>query len=314
MPSSSASESDPLPPKDRKQRHKEEKKEKGKEKVKDKKVKKEKKAKDKKVKKAKSESSSDGGGQRGRSADRDRAPRGTEAGPNFAPSGLLAQAGSNNDAPSKMQLGPSRPSREARSRSRDDPPPAHGGGANPLDRFDGPEGGGKGKDGKGKGKGKGKDGEEPVEKEEPNFEASGLLAMEDNSKNGIPLKFTMPPDSRRPTRKWRLYVFSKQNEEGKVMHIHRMAGYLFGKDRRVVDVPTDHPTCSKQHAVLHYRVHSGTGQVCPYIMDLESINGTHVNGKRIEAARYYELKEQDKLKFGLSSREYVLLNTGSVDE
>merc|ERR1719335_2137237 len=115
-------------------------------------------------------------------------------------------------------------------------------------------------DGKGDGKGKGKDGAPPQEKEEPNFEASGLLAMEDNAKNGIPLKFTMPSDSRMPGQKWRLYVFSKQNEDGKVMHIHRLAGYLFGKDRRVVDIPTDHPTCSKQHAVLHYRMHSGTGE------------------------------------------------------
>jgi smad nuclear-interacting protein 1 len=28
---------------------------------------------------------------------------------------------------------------------------------------------------------------------------------------------------------------------------------LFGKDRKVVDIPTDHPTCSRQHAVLVFR-------------------------------------------------------------
>ena len=29
----------------------------------------------------------------------------------------------------------------------------------------------------------------------------------------------------------------------------------------------------------------------PYIIDLESTNGTYVNNNRIDAARYYELKE-----------------------
>lgn len=47
--------------------------------------------------------------------------------------------------------------------------------------------------------------------------------------------------------------------------------------------------------------------VRPYIMDLGSTNGTHVNGERIEASRYYELLEQDMIRFGNSTREYVLL-------
>ena len=110
-------------------------------------------------------------------------------------------------------------------------------------------------------------------KEEPNFEPSGLLALEDNAKNGIPLKYTVPNEARRPATKWRLYVFPKTaNEAAKVIPIHKHVGYLFGKDRRIVDVPTDHPTCSKQHAVLHYRAGMG-GVVKPYIMDLESVNG-----------------------------------------
>lgn len=193
------------------------------------------------------------------------------------------------------------------SRSRDAPFDGKGDG----------KGFGKGKDGKGKGgKGKGKDEANDQPKEEPNFEPSGLLALEDNAKNGIPLKFTVPAEARRPATKWRLYVFSKENEkrnEGpKIIQIHKNVGYLFGKDRRIVDVPTDHPTCSKQHAVLHYRVTTG-GVVKPYIMDLESVNGTWVNGEKIQAARYVELREKDVLKFGMSSREFVLLHGGSAN-
>merc|ERR1719220_2855222 len=101
------------------------------------------------------------------------------------------------------------------------------------------------------------------------------------------MKFTIPAEARYPGVKWRLYIFTKQAEKPKIVHIHRMLGILFGKDRRVVDVPTDHPTCSKQHAVLHHR-QTANMEVKPYILDLESVNGTFLNGKRIEAARYYE--------------------------
>jgi hypothetical protein len=37
------------------------------------------------------------------------------------------------------------------------------------------------------------------------------------------------------------------------LYVHRMSCYLFGRERKVADVPTDHPSCSKQHAVLQYR-------------------------------------------------------------
>lgn len=42
-------------------------------------------------------------------------------------------------------------------------------------------------------------------------------------------------------------------------------------------------------------------------MDLESTNKTILNGKEIEPARYYELREEDVLRFGQSEREYVLM-------
>lgn len=42
-------------------------------------------------------------------------------------------------------------------------------------------------------------------------------------------------------------------------------------------------------------------------MDLESANGTFLNEKRLEACRYYELLEKDLVKFGASTREYILM-------
>jgi smad nuclear-interacting protein 1 len=42
-------------------------------------------------------------------------------------------------------------------------------------------------------------------------------------------------------------------------------------------------------------------------MDLESTNKTFLNGSEVEPARYYELRDKDILRFGESTREYVLM-------
>jgi smad nuclear-interacting protein 1 len=34
------------------------------------------------------------------------------------------------------------------------------------------------------------------------------------------------------------------------MHIQRQSAYLVGRDKTIVDIPVDHPSCSKQHAVI----------------------------------------------------------------
>ncbi|TXG67748.1 hypothetical protein EZV62_009023 [Acer yangbiense] len=53
-------------------------------------------------------------------------------------------------------------------------------------------------------------------------------------------------------------------------------------------------------------------QVRPYLMDLGSTNKTYLNEDPVEPQRYYELLEKDTIKFGNSSREYVLLHENST--
>lgn len=152
------------------------------------------------------------------------------------------------------------------------------------------------------------------EKEKPNFELSGALVEDTNTFRGEVIKYNEPPEARIPKRRWRLYPF-KNDEPLPVMYIHRQSAYLLGRLRKIADIPIDHPSCSKQHAVFQYRLVEftrvdGTAgrRVKPYIIDLGSGNGTYLNNQRIEPQRYYELKEKDVLKFGFSSREYVLLH------
>ncbi|XP_076957928.1 uncharacterized protein LOC143633524 [Bidens hawaiensis] len=157
------------------------------------------------------------------------------------------------------------------------------------------------------------------EKQKPSFELSGKLAAETNTVKGVTILFTEPTDARKPEIRWRLYVFKGGEALNEPLYVHRQTCYLFGRERRVADIPTDHPSCSKQHAVLQYRQvekEQPDGmlkkEVKPYIMDLGSTNGTFINDNRIEAERYYELMEKDTLKFGNSSREYVLLHENST--
>ena len=48
-------------------------------------------------------------------------------------------------------------------------------------------------------------------------------------------------------------------------------------------------------------------EVKPYIMDLDSTNGTFLNGGRLDSARYYELKDKDLLRFAHSTRDYIVV-------
>jgi smad nuclear-interacting protein 1 len=199
-------------------------------------------------------------------------------------------------------------------------------------------------------------GDENPNKVRANFALSGALASDvttGNARMGITLRFTEPPEARVPNTRWRLYVFRKRrvekndddpassaksngecDDDGLIdtYHISRQSSYLFGRERKVADVPVDHPSLSKQHAVLQYRAlpprggeeqrrgeGSGVGGgtmpklLCrPYLMDLESTNGTFVNGVRLDPARYYELRRGDVITFGASTREYVLLTEQSA--
>lgn len=158
------------------------------------------------------------------------------------------------------------------------------------------------------------------EPEKADFGLSGALAQDKAAGTvykGVTLKWSEPPEARMPSRRWRAYVFKNGAEVEAPLHLHKSSAYLFGRERKVADVPVDHPSCSSQHAVLQYRQVTLPAEpgslappqrvVKPYIMDLESTNGTFLNGRRIDGSRYYEVKSGDVLRFGLSTREYVLV-------
>ncbi|EPZ33337.1 SMAD/FHA domain-containing protein [Rozella allomycis CSF55] len=156
-------------------------------------------------------------------------------------------------------------------------------------------------------------------KEKPNFNTSGKLNADMNTFNGVVLKYSEPPEGRKPGTKWRMYVF-KGKEQIDMFELKQSA-YLLGRERLVADIPIDHPSCSKQHAAIQFRqVASKNGKVVivkyailainyrPYVIDLESSNGTFLNDAKIDPSKYYEIKSKDMIKFGFSTREYVFIN------
>ena len=159
--------------------------------------------------------------------------------------------------------------------------------------------------------------EAPPEKQKPNYTPSGKLAAETNTvaNTSIILKYNEPHGAGVPpaSSPWRLYIF-KGESLLETLPIHTRSCWLFGRERLAVDCPTEHPSCSKQHAVIQFRsletkneYGDKEGGIRPYILDLESANGTKVNGELVPGSRYVELKDKDVITFGESTREYVLI-------
>jgi len=169
----------------------------------------------------------------------------------------------------------------------------------------------------------------PKEKQKPNYGLSGLLAAATNTKHGVVMKYNEPSEARK-CKGWRIYVF-KDGKEIDVLNLDGQSSYLVGRDRIVADIPVDHTSCSSQHAVIQFRQVSVKNEfgdvdkrikystfqdvlvnIRPYIIDLDSTNGTELNGEKIESRRYFEIRSDDMLKFGESTREYVFIKDPSA--
>jgi smad nuclear-interacting protein 1 len=159
--------------------------------------------------------------------------------------------------------------------------------------------------------------EELPEKQKPNWKPTGLLAKEANTVKGTStvLKYHEPAEARKPPAKeqWRMYVFKKKDLLDTVQ-LYQRSCWLAGRDQNVTDLTLEHPSISKQHAVIQFRHQTTTNEygdksnkVKPYLIDLESANGTKLNGKLIATSRYVQLVDGDVISFGDSEREYVMM-------
>lgn len=143
-----------------------------------------------------------------------------------------------------------------------------------------------------------------------NFNPSGLLAMQTNTVNNVVLKYTIPLDKANSDSDWRLYQFEHNSKEPSMIHpLVNIDHVMIGKDIRICDVILKTQSASRQHAVIQFRkkISNNESSIVPYVIDLESTNGTFINTEKIEASKYYELKNEDVLNFGDNSIDFVLM-------
>ncbi|CCU76977.1 putative smad nuclear-interacting protein 1 [Blumeria hordei DH14] len=157
-------------------------------------------------------------------------------------------------------------------------------------------------------------------KEKANLGRSGLLAAESNSTlladgTTVLLKYHEPSDARAPAPKhqWKLFAF-KGAEILETISLSRQSFWRVGREASVSHILAEHPSISKQHAILQFRYvekknefGERRGRVRPYLLDLDSANGTRLNQELVPARRYLELREKDMIQFAHSTREYVLM-------
>ena len=156
----------------------------------------------------------------------------------------------------------------------------------------------------------------PADKERPNFSSTGLLAAAANTTaTGAVLKYHEPSDARLPppSPAYKLFIF-KDAAIVDTIELGTRSCWLIGRDRAVADLPVDHPSCSKQHAVLQFRHVAKTDEfgekkakVRLYLCDLESANGTMLGDVEVEGGRFVECREGDLIRLGTSTREYVIM-------
>lgn len=165
-------------------------------------------------------------------------------------------------------------------------------------------------------------GQEPSEKEKdkPNWGNTGVLAAASNSivqadGTSTTLKYHEPSEARKPPPRdqWKLFVFKGSNIVDTI-DLNLKSCWLVGRDAGVTDVMAEHPSISKQHAVVQFRYiekrnefGDKMGRVKPYLLDLESANGTVLNDEPVPPSRYLELRHKDMILFGHSTREYVVM-------
>lgn len=100
-------------------------------------------------------------------------------------------------------------------------------------------------------------------------------------------------------------------KEGAVLEEIPLMGkpyFVVGRQKDIVDIWQENPTISRRHAVFQ---HKDTGDL--FIYDLGSTHGTFVNQKLIAKQSYLKIKQGDIIRFGMSTRWFIL-NGGPEQE
>ncbi|ODV90667.1 hypothetical protein CANCADRAFT_2397 [Tortispora caseinolytica NRRL Y-17796] len=120
--------------------------------------------------------------------------------------------------------------------------------------------------------------------------------------------YNEPETAQIPSEKYSLIVFKGEQ----IINQFRLEGkssYKLGRDSATSDIVIAHPSCSKNHAVIQFKSSpDDPSKVVPYLIDLNSANGTKINFSPVPQSRFIQLKSHDVLNFAYSTRDYVFQN------
>lgn len=118
----------------------------------------------------------------------------------------------------------------------------------------------------------------------------------------VPLVYEPPFWSAPPKYKYKLELVKDGVSKG-YRNVWKKPFYLVGR-APVCDIQLEHPSISRQHAVIQYRK---TGEA--YLYDLGSAHGSFLGKKKVAPKSYVPIEMgRNVLKFGQSTRIYILVH------
>ncbi|KAN0032675.1 hypothetical protein ACTFIV_006586 [Dictyostelium citrinum] len=121
-----------------------------------------------------------------------------------------------------------------------------------------------------------------------------------NSSNKHGGDITPPHRQSSSSSKWYYKVFKNGEVIEEFKEIEDIL--TFGRDPSRNRIVLEHPSCSSVHASISF----SQSNKRPILLDLNSTNQTFLNGKEVTPRKPLDLYEGDKIKFGASTREYII--------
>ncbi|KAK6628855.1 hypothetical protein RUM43_002671 [Polyplax serrata] len=125
------------------------------------------------------------------------------------------------------------------------------------------------------------------------------------AENNIPVPYKEPKWSGLPPNPYSFEVI-KSGTIVETIDLCKRPYHVFGRLGNC-DIVMAHPTVSRFHAVMQYRV-EGDNNYGPgyYVYDLGSTHGTFLNKNRLKPNVYYRVQVGHMIKIGLSTRNFIL--------
>ncbi|XP_012265159.2 kanadaptin [Athalia rosae] len=144
---------------------------------------------------------------------------------------------------------------------------------------------------------------EPIDSNHPKQEQTASLEIPKEKQ--VILPYREPVWGGVPLKKYKLEIL-KSGVILETVDLTQKSYYVFGR-LPVCDIPLAHPTISRYHAVIQYRLKGDDkNPMGLYLYDLGSTHGSFWNGHRMKSNMYVRLRSGHMIRFGCSQRKFII--------